>query len=120
MAENASASRKPSGLSLSKTAFDRLFEEGRVIAGPLLVLRVLPSPDGDSRWGFGVSRRSAPSAVLRNRTRRRLRAAVRTLAFQSPYHIVVMTKRGALKATVAELNAEVRKLLRRVDPELND
>lgn len=77
--------------------FDRVYREGTVIGGPLLVIRHLPNALGHARWGFAVGKRLERRAVVRNRVRRRLRDVARA-APVGAYDIVVTARAGALAA----------------------
>ena len=76
------------GQRLSKgAAFDTAFREGVAQSGPLLVVRVRPHTGDEGagatariRWGFAVGKKMAPHAVDRNRLKRQLREAARSLA----------------------------------------
>jgi len=93
--------------------FDELYEQGTVVSGPLLVLRYRANGGPLTRWGFAVGRRTARKAVERNRVRRRLREAARTLPVAEGYDIVVTARGGAVSASYWELRAALEGLLRR-------
>lgn len=93
--------------------FDTAYQKGTAVRGPLLVVRVSPNGLGRDRWGFAVGRRLAPLAHDRNRVRRRLREAARQAGGEQGRDIIVVAREGALTAPVAELAAELRRLLRR-------
>lgn len=56
--------------------FGSVYERGRILNDPLLVLRVSPNELSHNRYGFVVSKRVG-GAVVRNRVRRRLQEIVR-------------------------------------------
>ena len=58
--------------------FQRARREGRSWVNPLMVLCVFPNSLERNRYGFSVSRRVG-NAVTRNRVKRRMREAVRSL-----------------------------------------
>lgn len=93
--------------------FDAVYEEGTVVSGPLLVLRYRPNEVGRTRWGFAVGRRLTKKATLRNRVRRRLREAARTLPVREGYDVVVTARPRALEATYWELRDGLTAALRR-------
>ena len=103
----AASTRLPGG-----PPFDRVFQAGSSVANGLVVLRFVPNTLNITRWGFAVSRRMAP-AVVRNRTRRRLRVAIRTATTSAPVDIVVIARKPALTASTAELTTSVVRLLAR-------
>ncbi len=61
-----------------KERFRQVRQQGRSTAHPLLVLYFLPNDEPVSRCGFTVSRRVG-NAVVRNRVRRRISEAVRSM-----------------------------------------
>jgi ribonuclease P protein component len=93
--------------------FDELYEQGAVVSGPLLVLRYRRNEVGRTRWGFAVGRRVARKAVERNRVRRRLREAARSLPVAEGYDVVVTARAGAVEARYWELRAALEAALRR-------
>ena len=86
-------------LRLRTTAdFQRVRRVGRTVANPLLVLNYAPSPTGESRFGFIVAKKVG-GAVVRNRTRRRLRERLRH------YHEAARLRRGVDLVVVARHDA---------------
>jgi len=104
---------------LPSSAFDPIFTKATVVPGRFLLLRIVRSPDGLTRWGFAVSRRAFRSAVDRNRIRRRLRAAGRDLEPGTPMHIVVVVRANALHTPFRHLSTDLRRLLRAGESRLN-
>jgi ribonuclease P protein component len=70
--------------------------------------------EGPPRFGFTVSRRTARSAVERNRIRRRLREAVRAMEPEARPGVdyVLVGRRSALSQPFSELTAAVAEALR--------
>jgi len=63
-----------------RAEFLRAASKGRKVAMPGLVMQVLPHQDaGEPRVGFTVTKKVG-NAVVRNRTKRRLRAALQVVA----------------------------------------
>lgn len=102
------AHRLPKG-----SAFDRAYREGTVVGGPLLVLRHLQTDGEATRWGFAVGKRISKRAVVRNRIRRRLREAARTLAVPEGYDIVVTARARTLDADYWTLLKALRRGIER-------
>jgi len=79
----AAAPAKPARLT-RRAEFLRVAQKGRKAAMPGLVLQVLPRDDAaPPRLGFTVTKKVG-NAVIRNRTRRRLREAARLLLREAP------------------------------------
>ena len=94
--------------------FDRMYREGRLTRGALLVFRTAPNSGGRGRWGFVVSKKMQAHAVDRNRTRRRLASLARTWdSSASGDTIVAITRRGA-SATFPQLSHEFEQTARRI------
>ena len=65
-----------------------------------------------SRYAYAVSKRVG-KAVVRNKVRRRLREALRSLPVREGFDIVVTVRPEAASAAYQELRAELALLLRR-------
>ena len=94
-------------------AFDTVYQKGTVTGGPLLALRRLPNAEGNVRWGFAVGKRLAKRAVVRNRVKRRLKEAARSLPVVSGFDFIVTAREGAVEASFSQLRAALERLLRR-------
>ena len=122
-----------------KSDFDAVFREGVRASGDVLSLRARQRAglrddsmkttmvgvaadldDGPCRFGFAISARLG-GAVRRNRIRRRLRESVRQLNAEGECEgldVVVIARPGAVEAEFAELDATLRRLLRRTTAQL--
>lgn len=81
-------------------------KNARSYTTPLFVLKVRESDSPMSRFGFVVSRRTAKSAVVRNRTKRLFRAAIeRSLSHILPGYDMLFIIRAVPEAseTIATL-----------------
>lgn len=91
---------------------------GRKTARPGFVLQARRRGDDDpARFGFTVSKRTAKSAVERNRIRRRLREAVRLVAesgAKAGHDYVVIGRPQALSEPFGKLKADLTGALMRV------
>ena len=95
--------------------FARVRTEGRTVRGGLLMLGVLPVADEAAfRVGLVTSKRVG-GAVVRNRVRRRLREIVRQQqhALEGGFWLVVIARPAAAAASVAALEDEWLRLLKR-------
>jgi len=92
--------------------FDNVFRKGRSWNNELLVLRSLPNDLPHNRFGFITSKRLG-KAVVRNRTRRRIREAVRVLPLAASWDVVISAKTRAATGDFHQLRASVMDLLAR-------
>jgi ribonuclease P protein component len=99
----------------SKAQIDRVFREGRTVVQPGLVawLAPTPAPGRRCRLGLSVSRRIG-NAVARNRVKRVLREAFRSVALpDSPLDIVLIARPGRAPQTLPEARAGLTAILQR-------
>lgn len=98
----------------TRADFDRVFQDGRRAALPVLALHWRADPAGEPRLGLAVSRKVDPRAVGRNRIKRQLRDAFRHLRGElAPGDYVVVARPGASARSGLELRAAFLDLLRR-------
>ena len=86
--------------------FDAVFQRRRTWANELLVLRNLPNELEHNRYGFVTSKRLG-GAVVRNRVRRRLREAVRSLPVRAGWDVVISAKVPAARSDFHALKEAV-------------
>jgi len=92
-----------------------VYHLGRSWVDDLLVLKALPIGTEDTnRFGFTVGKRTG-NAVVRNTIKRRLREAVRHTPVKSGWDVIFIARGKAKSANYHQLNASVRRLLRRAD-----
>lgn len=98
------------------TRFRQVRKKGRSWAHPLLVLCTLPNGRPYSRFGISVSR-WVGKAVVRNRTKRRLREVVRKLWKDvSPGWDLVFVARPSLDGQpFSKISAAMNQVLRRAE-----
>ncbi len=97
-----------------KSDFQRVREEGRSWAHPLLVLCTLRNHLGYSRFGFSVSKRLG-GAVVRNRARRLMREAtrLRQAMIAEGWDIVIVARQPMRGANFHQVERAVEQLLKR-------
>jgi len=92
--------------------FEAVYRKGRVQGNRLLVVRVLPNQGDITRFGF-VAGRIVGGAVVRNRLKRRLREAARSLDAKPGLDIVIGARKAAAEADFSSLRSAVASLLGR-------
>jgi len=107
--ETSRLMRKERSLRRSKD-FAAVRKHGRSRADSILVLLTRRNALEVSRIGFSVGKRTG-NAVMRNRTKRRLREAVREVGVQGGWDVVIIARQGAastdyygLRRSLAELS----------------
>ena len=103
--------RKERGLTKSKD-FAAVRKHGRSRADSFLVVLTRPNSLEMSRIGFSVGKRTG-NAVARNRTKRRLREAVREVAVQGGWDVVIIARQGAASIGYHGLRRSVGELFQR-------
>mgnify|MGYP002682735282 CR=1 FL=1 len=89
------------------------YTKGTVFGSPLFVLRCYGNDVGVTRWGFAVGKRIAKRAVVRNRTKRRIREIARGLKVTPGLDLVVVARAPAITADASELADGLARVLRR-------
>ena len=92
--------------------FTAVYRRGRQYRSDLLVLRARRTDLAWSRFGFAVGTKVG-NAVTRNRIKRRLRHAARTLPASLGWDVVVSAQAGAAEASYERLQAALRELTER-------
>ena len=86
--------------------FVAVYRQGKQFRDKLLVLRTLRTGRDESRVGFTAGR-ALGNAVVRNRVKRRLRAAVRSLSLDGGWDIVFNARQGTNGADNQQLRSAV-------------
>jgi ribonuclease P protein component len=91
--------------------FDAL-ARGRSLGGSVLALRLVRNGLDHSRFGFAVGKRVG-KAVIRNRVKRRLRAAIRGLAPGAGWDVLVIARASAATVDYDDLVRALTDLFQR-------
>lgn len=106
------ATLPPSARVRHKREFERIFEQGRRAADARISAHWCAGGER-ARLGLAVSRRVDARAVVRNRIKRHLRESFRRLSLR-PGDCVVVARQAAARATRAELETSLQRLLIRL------
>ena len=97
-----------------RAEFQRAAAKGRKAPMPGVVLQALPREDaGPARIGFTVTKKIG-NAVIRNRTRRRLKEAARLVLADTPVtgvDLVLIGRAGTRERTFAALQEDIRRAM---------
>ena len=98
----------------SRGEFDRVFSSGKYFAHPLVVLHLVRNEGAGRRVGFTVGRR-AGTAVKRNRAKRLLREAYRSLADRLPKDVdlILVGRQTTPQSNAGEVTRALEDLARR-------
>jgi ribonuclease P protein component len=94
--------------------FEALQREGTMRSSPLMTVRFRRTDLDSARFGLSTGRRLG-GAVVRNRTRRRLREALRVMApsFQPGWDVLIIARPALVVADHDALVGQLRRLLER-------
>lgn len=92
--------------------FAAAYRKGRVQSNQLLVVRVLENSGGPTRFGF-VAGKVVGGAVVRNRTKRRLREIAREAGAREGLDIVIGARKPAATAEFQALRKALVSLMKR-------
>jgi ribonuclease P protein component len=87
----------PRNQRIPKAAAREVFMRGNTFSFPYFLLKILPSDQKESRFAVSVSKKIAPTAVLRNRTRRRVYSVLRNYIIRTKagFNVAFVAKKGA-------------------------
>ena len=91
-----------------------MYLRGKPFRTGLLIMRAIRTDGPLSRFGFTASR-AVGNAVVRNRVRRRMREAARSLPVAPGWDIVFNSRVQAARATYAQIQDQMRTLLERAE-----
>ena len=98
-----------------RTEFARVYKSGRSLAGKHLVVYELMSEGRGLRIGVSAGKKLG-NAVTRNRVKRVIREAARSLLgdIEQGYDLVIIGRAGAKQAKMQEVRADLAKVLKRL------
>ena len=94
--------------------FAAVYRQGKPFRTDLLIMRAIRTDEPLSRFGFTASR-AVGNAVVRNRVRRRMREAARSLPVTPGWDIVFNSRVQASGAGYAQIQDQMRTLLGRAE-----
>jgi len=94
--------------------FRVVLQKGRFWADDLMGIRARPNAQGITRIGLITSKKIG-KAVVRNRVKRLLREASKPLPIAPGWDIVIIARQAAAEAPYREIEACLRKLLKRAN-----
>lgn len=92
--------------------FAAVYANGRPVRSDSLILRAVSNGRDVTRFGFTTAK-VLGNAVLRNRLRRRLKAAASSLGVAGGWDVVINARRGAVDQDYERLREQLRRLLDR-------
>lgn len=96
-----------------KKDFERVQKQGRTEKGSFLVLKFIPNESEKSRIGFVCSKKVSKKAIVRNKIKRRIRAAVKEAEIKAGYDIVLFAKVNVKEKSFWEIKSLVKSLFQR-------
>jgi len=100
---------------ISKELFRELFPKGRGAHSRVVLLKIVPINEKDTRFAFVVPSKTAKKAVDRNKLKRRARyITAKLLPFiKTGVAVIVFFKKGAEKLNFKELEKEIGDIYRK-------
>jgi len=96
----------------NRSQYILVYQQGKVWANNLVVMKALPNGLSLSRYGFSVTKKVG-KAVQRNRLKRLLREIIRLQSLKPGWDIVFIVRSVAVNADYHQLERVVAKLLAR-------
>lgn len=98
-----------------KKDFEKVLKGRNLLAKNFLILKTVKNDLKTVRIGVVVSRKVSKKAVIRNKTKRRLReaAGANIKKIKPGYDLIFFTKKGIEKESFSEIKKDVEKLITR-------
>jgi ribonuclease P protein component len=90
--------------------FTAIYDKGSSWVNKIVVLKVIPNNLEITRYGFSVSSRVG-GAVVRNRTKRRLREIIRQIQLNTGWDLIIIARPTSAGVEYKELKSSVSNLL---------
>ena len=105
----------PKKQRIPKALAREVFGRGAGSSSQNFLLKLIKSPAGQTRFAVSISKKVAPTAVLRNRTRRRVYSVIRGFLprVKSGFLVAITVKKGGEKLPYAGIEKEIEELLSR-------
>src|SRR3989344_6458243 len=99
-----------------KKDFDVVFKGGKSVGGAFLMVKILKSNLGESRFGFVVSKKVSPKATVRNKVKRRLREAVacEIKNMKGARDVIIVALPGVQKQEFSVIREMVKNILSKI------
>lgn len=94
-----------------KKDFDELFARGRGRKSNFLLLKFLPNTDGDTKVAIIVSKKISKLAVVRNRNKRKVRAALQLVGLKAGHNYAIIVMRDVSEVKQGELEKDIASLI---------
>ena len=98
--------------------FSQVYKKGQQASSRHLVIKFIELPDSEcSRFGITISQKVSKRAVVRNRLKRQVRAALQSLIPQLRQHlwVVIILRRGASECDYWQFLQELEQLFTKLE-----
>ncbi|HPJ80276.1 MAG TPA: ribonuclease P protein component [Candidatus Portnoybacteria bacterium] len=89
---------------------DRVFKNGKTIAGKFIVVRAVKNQLENNRFTFVVSKKTSRKAVVRNKIKRQMRESIRKLKFKNGFDFVVIALPAIVDKKFLEIKQDINEI----------